>query len=114
MEKISDLISFQETTKNAESSYFGFAINIKKNKIFDRSKFTRYLNQNGIETRPIICGNIAKQPVMKYYKYRSDKSLKCSTNIMNQSFSIGCHQSICDEAKWHVIKTFKNFFRKVC
>lgn len=114
MEKISDLLSFQETTKNAESSYFGFAINIKKNKIFDRSKFTRYLNQNGIETRPIICGNIAKQPVMKYYKYRSDKSLKFSTNIMNQSFSIGCHQSICDEAKWHVIKTFKNFFRKVC
>ena len=46
------------------------------------------------------------------FNFRKDKQLKHSTYVMNNSFSIGCHQSICNNAKNYVIYKFKKFLSK--
>ena len=50
---------------------------------FDRDEICDYLNKNGIETRPIIAGNIARQPANSLFKHRVAGDLKNSDNIMD-------------------------------
>ena len=57
-----------EITKNTKASWFGFPVLCKTKDV--RDKFQKALRKNGIETRPIICGNMTKQPGIKNIKYR--------------------------------------------
>ena len=54
----------------------------------------RQLEKFGIETRSIICGNMALQPVMKKYEHRCVGTLSNATKVMERGFSIGCHQDV--------------------
>lgn len=85
-----DQFSFFNTEKNLKPSWFGFPllINPKLKKI--KEKFLNFLNQNSLETRPIISGNFANQPAMKLYKIRYKKNkLNNSNEIDNRGFFIG-------------------------
>jgi len=85
-----DQFSFFNTEKNLKPSWFGFPllINPKLKKI--KEKFLNFLNQNNLETRPIISGNFANQPAMKLYKIRYKKNkLNNSNEIDNRGFFIG-------------------------
>lgn len=105
----SDLFSVQNETKNAYHSWFGFPITINKNANFCVKKIRDFFEENSIETRPIICGNISKQPAMKKYKHRVSGDLQYSNNIMNNGFAIACHQSLCSESLKYVETTLKKF-----
>jgi len=48
----------------------------------------------GIETRPIISGNITKHPVFKKLDYKKDINLKNTNIIHKKGFLIGCHDSV--------------------
>lgn len=59
------------TTKNfhlpykhpkAQPSWFAFPLTLSKKAPFTRAEFARYLTKNGIEVRPLMCGNIVEQP----------------------------------------------------
>lgn len=110
--KYSDFFSFQETTKGSKNSHFGFPFVVKKNKYFNRDEICEYLNKNGIETRPIIAGNIARQPANSLFEHRISGNLKNSDNIMDNGFSIGVHQSLCKESMNYVKLVFDNFFKE--
>ena len=45
----------------------------------------------GIETRPIIAGNLAKHPSSIRYKLRQAPSLAEADNVLKNGFMIGCH-----------------------
>ena len=50
------------------------------------------LNQNGIETRPIISGNFLNQPSIKLYKLNSKREkFPIAQEIENRGFFIGIH-----------------------
>ena len=110
--KYSDFFSFQETTKDAKNSHFGFPFVVKKNNFFNRNEICKYLNNSGIETRPIIAGNIARQPANALFNHRISGELLNSDIIMDNGFSIGVHQSLCDESMDYVKEIFDNFFKE--
>ena len=110
--KYSDFFSFQETTKDAKNSHFGFPFVVKKNNFFNRNEICKYLNNSGIETRPIIAGNIARQPANALFNHRISGELLNSDIIMDNGFSIGVHQSLCNESMDYVKEIFDNFFKE--
>ena len=57
-----------------------------------KQKFLKYLNDNFIETRPIISGNFLNQPSIKLFKLNknNDKFPK-SQEIEDRGFFIGIH-----------------------
>ena len=112
LSKYSDFFSFQETTKNSKSSHFGFPLIVKENNIFNRDEICFYLNSNGIETRPIIAGNIARQPANSLFNHRISGELLNSDIIMDNGFSIGVHQSLCNDSMNYVKEVFSNFFKE--
>jgi len=76
--------------KNTEASWFGLPLMINKSQAWKKKKFMKYLNKNGIETRPIISGNFFNQPVIKLYKFdNQNNKFKNSQEIEDRGFFIG-------------------------
>jgi len=69
-----------------ESSYFGFAIVLKKQK---RAVIINKMEEIGIESRPIISGNFINNPVLKYSKYRIGSKIDAVKRIDTNGFMIG-------------------------
>lgn len=103
-------LRFQKENENGKSSCFGFAM-ILEGAPFSVTQLRQYLETRGIETRPIICGNIAKQPVMAKYEHRVFGTLSNATDVMQNGFSIGCHQDITKADVDHVAKTMDEFIK---
>lgn len=56
-------LSFPKESDNADVAWFGITLFLKDN--IRLSEYLEYLTQNGVENRPIITGNIIRQPVIK-------------------------------------------------
>jgi CDP-6-deoxy-D-xylo-4-hexulose-3-dehydrase len=82
--------SFFYPSKNITPSWFGFPLLINLKFSENKDKFLRYLELNGIETRPIISGNFINQPAIKLYKINFNKNdLKNADQIDKRGFFIG-------------------------
>jgi CDP-6-deoxy-D-xylo-4-hexulose-3-dehydrase len=53
----------------------------------------------GVETRPIIAGNLAKHPAAQTFKIRSARSLSQCDEILSRGFMIGCHPVLQSDSK---------------
>ena len=107
---LSHIPYFRFQKENGKSSCFGLSI------VLDGAPFTvtelrQYLESRGIETRPIICGNIARQPVMAKYEHRVFGDLKNATDVMVNGFSIGCHQDVTQEQVDYVAESMSDFVK---
>ncbi len=89
-----DYLTYQRQTLNAYSSWFGFPIVIKDDAPFTAKTMRNMFDNSGIETRPIICGNIARQPAMKHYPHKIIGDLANATRAMTNGFVISCHQGV--------------------
>ena len=96
--------------ENGRSSCFGFPI-VLDGDPFSVDELRQYLESHGVETRPIICGNIAKQPVMQKYRHRVVGDLRHATDVMSNGFSIGVHQDVTQEQVDYVAETMNNFVK---
>ncbi len=74
------------------SSWFGFSFVIRKDAKLNRADLINYLNGKGVECRPIVTGNFAKNDVLKWFDYEIHGELKNADQIDQQGFFIGNHQ----------------------
>jgi CDP-4-dehydro-6-deoxyglucose reductase, E1 len=82
---------FQIQKEIGESSWFGFSFLIRKESSLVRSELVKLLMDGGVECRPIVSGNFAKSPVLKWFKYEISSSLKNANQIDAQGFFVGNH-----------------------
>ena len=83
-------IEFLQPIKNLKPSWFGLPILINKKYLRNKNKYLNYLNNNGIETRPIISGNFVNQPSVKLYKLNHKREkFKGAQEIEDRGFFIG-------------------------
>tara|TARA_B100000795_G_C22766706_1_gene426020 strand:- start:114 stop:1328 length:1215 start_codon:yes stop_codon:yes gene_type:complete len=88
--KWQDQFTFFNHDKNLKPSWFGFPLLINSKLANRKEKFLKYLNNNKLETRPIISGNFANQPAVKLYKIKYNKrELNNATEIDQRGFFIG-------------------------
>ncbi len=113
-EEFRDIFRVQNETPKGEHSWFGFPLTLTQKAPFSVSEIRSYLESNGIETRPIICGNIAAQPAMKLYKHRVVGDLKHANNVMLRSFSFGNHHFVGEDARSYISESIKKFVNLSC
>lgn len=84
--------SFLQSSNFVTPSWFGLPILVDKRFIKIKKKFLDYLEQLGIENRPIISGNFLNQPCTKLYKL-NPKNLKFKNcqEVEDRGFFIGIH-----------------------
>jgi CDP-6-deoxy-D-xylo-4-hexulose-3-dehydrase len=92
----SDLFIIPKINKNVFTNFLAYPIILKKNKFFDRKKLQIYLENKGIQTRPIFSGNILRHPAFEGLISKRNKinAFKNSDYIMKNGILIGCHQGL--------------------
>ncbi len=112
MKEFDNFFIFQSEKKNSFHTWFGFTVIIKDIKIINRYRLCKFLNKNGIETRVIVSGNFASQPVIKTFKHRIVGNLSNANKIMMNGFSIGIHQDISNDQLKYIFDVFKKYLKK--
>ena len=83
---------FIKAALNVSPSWFGLPILISEKFVNCKNKFLKYLNQKGIETRPIISGNFMNQPCVKLYKLNENNEKFAKAQLIDdRGFFIGLH-----------------------
>jgi CDP-6-deoxy-D-xylo-4-hexulose-3-dehydrase len=99
--KFGDVIEFQTERPGTRHVWFGFPITVRPGAPFARKELTDYLESKGIETRPVMAGNLAEQPAFAFLEHRPHGELKNARNIMRNSFFFGNHQNVGEaEREW--------------
>ena len=97
-EKWNNQLSFLEPQEKLKPSWFGIPILLNKRLIKFKRHYLKQLNNNGIETRPIISGNFLNQPSIDLYKLNNKKEkFPIAQDIENRGFFIGLHTKRIEE-----------------
>ncbi len=87
------------------SCWFGFSLVIKESANIEREKITFLLMDNGIECRPIVTGNFAKNEVINFFNYEIFGSLENAEYMDKNGFFIGNHHVKIEEMILYLKKT---------
>ena len=84
--------------ENGESSWFSFYFRLVGSAEGRRPELMAKLADAGIETRPVMAGNITRQPVIKHLSHVVSGSLAATDAVHDQAFLIGNHAHNLDDA----------------
>lgn len=101
-----------EATEKSDPAWFSFIITIKENAPFNRDQFTKYLNENLVETRNLFAGNMVKQPAFVNKPYRIANNLDNTDYIMTNTFFIGTFPGLNDERFDYIESVVNNYISK--
>ena len=73
------------------SSWFGFALLLRKPGAGLRDRVVTHLRANGVETRPIVAGNFARQPVFPKLHASVAGTLENADYVHDNGFFVGNH-----------------------
>jgi CDP-6-deoxy-D-xylo-4-hexulose-3-dehydrase len=101
-----DQLQFPLPTKGLNPCWFGFPFLIKQQLKEGREKFTKDLLKRGIDTRPIISGNMALQPAVKIFNVDISMAPFTGAQIIHErGFFVGCHSKPLDDERIHRLVT---------
>ena len=91
-------LAFPKATKDLDPCWFGFPFLVKRK--LNMRQLTENLFTHGIETRPIISGNIAIQPALKLFNVDlSMGPFVGAQEIHDRGLFVGCHSKLLDDEK---------------
>ena len=88
---------------------FGYVVRCRDKET--RNQFGAHLEAHGIETRPVICGNMARQPAMHNFQHRTSGSLAGADEMMDCGLYWGVHPMMSSAEIDHVVGVVKGYFR---
>ena len=88
---------------------FGYTVLCRSREV--RNAMVKHLEQAGIETRPVICGNLVRQPALSQFEYRVSGTLAGSDRVMDCGLSWGSHPDMTEEDVDYVIATVREYFQ---
>jgi CDP-6-deoxy-D-xylo-4-hexulose-3-dehydrase len=106
LEKHSGKLILPEATANANPSWFGFLITVKKDAGITRNELVQKLNDKKIATRLLFAGDLRKQPYFKEINYRVVGDLSNTDIIVSDTFWIGVTPMINDSMIEYMGKCF--------
>ncbi len=96
---------------SAQPAWFCLPLLLQPDAPFSRDAITGYLETNGVETRPVVTGNIARQPVARLFDGLAEDALPGADVIHERGFYIGLSPYVSDEMLDRLIDCFRKFFR---
>lgn len=111
LSRYSSFIETQSVRMGTKHVWFGYPLSVRDGAPFTVKDLTRFLALKGIETRPIMGGNLAEQPALRLFKHRVAGRLTNSRYIMKRSFFFGIHHGLDDEARQYIVSCFDEFFK---
>jgi CDP-6-deoxy-D-xylo-4-hexulose-3-dehydrase len=96
---------FSNSNSNDRHSWMMIALSVEAG-AGTKLKIQEFLEQNGVETRPVLTGNFLHQPAMKKMKgFICDVSLENTNWVAEHCFLIGAHHDFTEDQINHLIDT---------
>ncbi len=109
LREYSDCLRVHEERSGTRHAWFAYPLTVNDGAPFSRDQLVDFLEERGVETRPIMAGNIAEQPVMRLLPHRRVGDLANSRSVMRNSFLIGNHAGVGHEERTAVVEHIKEF-----
>ena len=109
---LSEFLILPEKEPEADPSWFGFPIGVRKNAPFERNQLTRALDDARIGTRLLFGGNLMRQPAYADREFRSVGELPNTDFVMNQVFWIGVYPGLSQAMLEHIAATLKSYVQQ--
>lgn len=84
-------VRLPEVHPKADPSWFSIPMLLDTKSPITRDSLASALQKNGIETRPIVAGNLALQPVRRRFPWLADSNLPGASTIHRKGLYIGLH-----------------------
>ena len=110
--KFSNYLLLHSQRPNTRHAWFGYPITVRSPAPFSRDQLVNFLEKKNIETRPIMAGDITKQPAINLVKKKINRPLNNSKIIHSNSFFIGVHQGIGKIQRDYVVSVFEEFMSR--
>jgi CDP-6-deoxy-D-xylo-4-hexulose-3-dehydrase len=94
-------------------SFYGYPIIIKPDAPFTRKELINHLEDNNIETRAFMGGDLSKQPAYRSTSCTVPYEMPNTRVMLNNAFFIGSHPFISAEQKRIVVGAFDEFFSPI-
>lgn len=107
--QFADVLTPQVETEGAEHSWFGLPLIVSEKAPFSRDEICSALNAAGVETRPIIAGNLVRHPGTQLFDHRLGGPLTGADIVMDRGFALPCHQSLTGEARTYMTDKICDF-----
>jgi CDP-6-deoxy-D-xylo-4-hexulose-3-dehydrase len=108
----SDLMRLMEVHPQGECSWFALPIRLTQECPFTKRDLLTYLEEQGIETRPIVAGNLALQPVCQYFPDLQDANLPGANTVHERGFYLGLYPFDMTQTLDRLAETFEQFICK--
>lgn len=112
LEEFSEYFRLLEERENTRCSWFAYPIMVKESAPFSKKDLQKHLEENNIETRPILAGNIAKQPALENISHKVIGDLEDANLIHNKGMFIGNHHKLNQEKLDYIIETIRTFIEE--
>jgi CDP-6-deoxy-D-xylo-4-hexulose-3-dehydrase len=93
----------------ASPSWLALPIMVDESAPFSRDEIVLFLEKNGVETRPIVAGNLSEHPVANIFKAFKDREFPGAGRVHKRGFYIGLSPMQDDTAIDKLIDLFKQF-----
>lgn len=81
----------QHVLEGSDSSWFGFSMILEGTLRGRRAELVHVLDERGIDSRPIVAGNFAKNPVMEHLNARGVGDLSNADRVHDDGLFVGNH-----------------------
>jgi len=102
------LVMQRERSGHSHSA-FGLSLIVRPEAPFGRRLLQTFLESRGIETRPIVGGNLARQPVMRHVPHRLAGPLSNADLVHHNGLMIGNHADLTAAQEDHLIACIAEF-----
>jgi CDP-6-deoxy-D-xylo-4-hexulose-3-dehydrase len=108
-----DWLTLPEPHPKADVSWFWLPIIVRDEAPFKRRDIVGHLESAGIETRPVLAGNIMKQPAYKNIDCKVVGELTNTERILQNGFIVGVHPNLSNDEIDYMNTTFQSFFENI-
>jgi len=105
------IMRLMEVLPDAECSWFALPIMLTPKCPFKKDEFLAYLEDQGVETRPIVAGNLTRQPVCQLYPELQEPNLPGADAVHERGFYLGLHPFDTTKNLNRLAETFEQFIR---
>jgi CDP-6-deoxy-D-xylo-4-hexulose-3-dehydrase len=107
--QFADMFTLPVPTRE-DIAWLALPLTVRSDAPFTRLDIVRHLEANGIQTRPIMAGNILRQP--GFASLYSPHEFPVADDVMRGGFLIGCHQGMSEDDVAYVCGVASDFLRR--
>ena len=105
-------LSFPKVDPKADPCWFALPIVLKDDIRFTRRDITNYLESQGIETRPIVTGNVARHPVAQLFPEFNVRTFPGADKIHENGFYMGLSPLFSEEMVDRLLEILQKYLNR--